>query len=442
MTLSRWRIAAYAAPAIAIAALGPAMGIFLPAFFAQDLGLGLTAVGIAFMAMRLLNTAMVPLIGAAMDATHGSLGRFRPWLTIGAVSFCIAVGALFMARPGVGLVYLCVWLGLLYLANSICILSHTAWASVLTSDYAERSRVYGWWQGCNVLGTLLILLIPTLYLTDSSSYSETVRVMGWAIIAMFVPLLLLALAFAREPHTTRPTKPASLAEHFAMMKRPTVRRILIACFILEAVNNIRAPLTLFYFLHDKQLAAGAVSMLLLVQLVGGLVGAGLWSEFAARRSKHTTLMLTNVLFAISQLALLVTPARAFWPVALLIFLGGVFSLAGPSLVRAMMADANDEEQLASGADRGALLQSLISMANNVGGSLAIGFAFITLGLLGYRGNVSDILSPAAAWGLPAIYVIVPATLGLLIVLVMRRYPLTAERHAEVRVQLSVRENAL
>lgn len=414
------------------------MGIFLPAFFAHDLGLGLTTVGIAFMAMRLINTAMIPLIGAAMDATHGRWGRFRPWLTIGAILLCVAIVALFMAQPGVGIIYLCGWLGLLYLANSICILSHSSWASVLSTDYAERSRIYGWWQACNVLGTLLILLIPTLYFTDREGYADSVRAMGWAIVLMFAPMLLLALTFATEPQTTKPAQRASIKQHLSMLQRASVRRILLACVLLEAVSNIRAPLTLFFFLHIKQLPAGEVSVLLLVQLFGGLLGAGLWSEFAARHGKHITLILTSLLFSASQLALLFTPAQQFWPIALIIFLGGVFSLAAPSLVRAMMADASDEERLESGADRGALLQSLISMANNVGGSIAIGFAFVTIGLLGYRGDPDDTLAPAAVWGLPTVYVIVPAALGLLVILIMKDYPLTAKRHAEVQSQLSLR----
>jgi glycoside/pentoside/hexuronide:cation symporter, GPH family len=440
--LSRWRIAAFSAPAIAIAALGPPVAVFLPAFFVQDIGLGLTTVGIAFMAMRLANTALIPSIGAVLDATHGRFGRFRPWLVIGAALLCVAIVALFMARPGVGVMYLCGWLGLLYLANSICILSHSSWASVLSSDYADRSRVYGWWQGFNVLGTLLILLLPTLYFTDRTGYSESVNAMGWAIVLMFAPLLVLALAFATEPRTGKPSRPAGVGQYFSMLKRTTVRRILVACMLLEAVNNIRAPLTLFFFLHIKQLTASEVSLLLLVQLLGGLVGAACWGEFAAQRGKHVALTLTSISFCVSQLALFAAPVRAFWPIALIVLLGGMFSLAGPSLVRAMMADASDEEQAETGANRGALLQGLISMANNIGGAAAIGFAFVTLGLLGYRGNANDILGPAAAWGLPAMFIIVPGALSILIVLVMKNYPLTAQRHAEVRVQLSARESSL
>ena len=60
-------VAAFGSTAAPIAAIGLVMGVYLPRFFSSYIGLGLSAVGAAFMIVRLLDMGLDPLLGMAMS---------------------------------------------------------------------------------------------------------------------------------------------------------------------------------------------------------------------------------------------------------------------------------------------------------------------------------------------------------------------------------------
>ena len=51
------------------------MALFVPAFYADDLGVPLAAVGVAIACSRLLDVVTDPLIGGLSDRMHLPLGR-------------------------------------------------------------------------------------------------------------------------------------------------------------------------------------------------------------------------------------------------------------------------------------------------------------------------------------------------------------------------------
>ena len=116
--------------------------------------------------------ALVEVIGSVLVFAVGGvtaralgLGMVFPgagFLYIGAPLLFISGWFLFFAKPGVSPAYLTVWLAVAYAAFSICVLSQTAWGSLLSQDYDQRSRIYGWWQTANVIGVLLALVLAAL----------------------------------------------------------------------------------------------------------------------------------------------------------------------------------------------------------------------------------------------------------------------------------------
>ena len=81
---SNWTLAALAAPCLPLAGLGLPLVVYLPEYYANELGLSLGAVGMAFMLVRLLDMAFDPYIGGVMDSTRSRFGRFKLWFAISA----------------------------------------------------------------------------------------------------------------------------------------------------------------------------------------------------------------------------------------------------------------------------------------------------------------------------------------------------------------------
>ena len=79
------RIAAYAAPGFALAVPTIPVAVLLPAYYAEDLGLGLAATGTALAAARTLDFIADPLAGALSDRLRTRCGRRKPVIAVGAL---------------------------------------------------------------------------------------------------------------------------------------------------------------------------------------------------------------------------------------------------------------------------------------------------------------------------------------------------------------------
>lgn len=432
-------LAAFAGPTLPLAALGLPIVVYLPEYYANSLGLPLAAVGAAFMGVRLLDILFDPIMGGIMDRTRSRWGRFRPWLAAGAPLLILATWMLFMAERGVGVGYLWFWLIVIYAGMSICVLAHTAWAAVLSSDYNQRSRIYSWWQAGNVVGMILVLVLPPLLESVAGGDHATgIQAMGWFIIIL-LPLTIGA-SLARVPEPVAPVERhrAGLREYVGLLKRPTVQRVLVADLLLGLAPGITGALFFFYFERVKDFDKAEAGILLLIYFLSALVCAPVWTALARRMGKHRALTVAGVVYAVVQMAIVILPPGAFWLAVPGLILAGLPFSAGPFLLRSMLADISDEERLATGADRTGLLYAVLAGTAKLGYALAVGITFVSLDLLGF--NAQGAGDPQSGLlGLQLLFAIAPAVMGLLAAWVCFGYPLDARRHAEIREQLAVRD---
>jgi len=83
-------IVSYGIPALAIALLGLPLYIYLPTFYAQDVGLGVFVVGVVLFFARIFDMLIDPLIGYVSDSF---LSR-KMMMVIGAIILYISFYAL------------------------------------------------------------------------------------------------------------------------------------------------------------------------------------------------------------------------------------------------------------------------------------------------------------------------------------------------------------
>src|SRR5690606_15715812 len=220
---SGWTLAALAGPCLPMAGLGLPLVVYLPEHYTNELGLPLGAVGLAFMGVRLLDILFDPFIGGVMDRTRSRFGRFKLWFAIGTPVVMLATYMLFMARPGVSVGYLWLWLLVIYAGFSITTLAQLAWAAGLSANYDQRSRIYAWWQAGNVVGIILVLtLAPLLSSLGVSGDAAGVAAMGWFILALMPVTVALAIAAVPERAAPPAVHKAGLAEYLALIRRPSV----------------------------------------------------------------------------------------------------------------------------------------------------------------------------------------------------------------------------
>ena len=96
--LSRSTLAFYAFPAFALAMPTIPVYVYLPTYYAESVGLGLTATGAALLAARLLDVVTDPMVGVLSDRYRWRWGRRRPWILIGALLAALAFPYRFMLQ--------------------------------------------------------------------------------------------------------------------------------------------------------------------------------------------------------------------------------------------------------------------------------------------------------------------------------------------------------
>ena len=430
---------AFVGPCLPLAGLGLPLTVQLPTYYARDIGLPLSSVGLAFLLVRLVDIGFDPVLGALMDRTRTRLGRFRPWLVAATPVLLVASYMLFMARPGAGMAYLWLWLVVGYLGFSMGSLSQQAWASALSPDYDQRSRIYGWWQAGNVLGILLVLLMPPLVVLGlKGTRVQGVQAMGWFIILLLPITVGLAVWRVGEPARQGAEGDAArLSDYLALVRTPSVARLMMADLLLGWAPGIIGALFLFYFDQIKRVPEGQANILLLVYFIAAMVGAPLWSWLATRLGKHIALAVNSGAIAASVLLVMAAPMHG-WALGIAVMAVAGLPYSGASLLlRAMLADVGDELRLKTGTDRTGLLYAVLTGTTKIGSALAL-VTFVGLEALGFDATAAH-NSPSALLGLQWMFVGLPILLSVLAGAVILGYPLDARRHAEIRAELARRE---
>ncbi|OJY53873.1 MFS transporter [Sphingomonas sp. 67-41] len=434
--LSRRTMLALAGPSIPLAALSLPLVVYLPAFYTGTLGLDLAAVGSVFMIVRLLDIAFDPFIGGVMDRVKTRFGRYRPWLVVAAPMIMLAIGMLFMAHKGVGTLYLTFWLLFAYAGWSIMSLAQLALAANVSPDYHERSRIYGWWQIAFSIGMIGAMLMPKIVsLFGVSGQAQSMAAMAWLVIVLAPVMVAITVLSVRERPVAVSRTGGGMREYFELMRNSTVQKLLACEGLLGLAGGATSTLALFFFTRTKGLDAADLGLLFIVHAVLGLTFTPLWSWLAIRVGKHRALGSASILYAVGQLAIMLAPAGN-----LLILLAcqgiiGVAYGAASLLPRAMIADISDEERLRTGQERTGLLYALLIGVWKIGQAVSVGIMFWALAMFGFNPAPDAANTASAVQGLQILYIGLPILLCLGAALIAFRYPLTAQRHAEIRAEL-------
>ena len=431
-------LAAFAASCLPYAALGLPVYVTLPEFYASHVGVPLAAVSLIFLIVRLADIVVDPFLDMVIDRTSTKWGRYRVWMAIGAPILMGSVAMLFFVGQGAGATHLAVWLVVMYLGYSISLLSQMSWASVLSPDYDQRSRIYGFWQVANIIGVLAVLLILGAQ-AMGHSYVEAVRMQGGFIVVLLPIALAVTFLFTPEPKNVTPAPHGGLGATLALIAKPVLRRLLLSDLMLGAARGLIGVLFFYFFEQARGFEREQTSLLLLLYFVAGLVGAPIWAWLATRIGKHRALAIGSVYFAVSfAAATLLVPAGNFPAAVAAMFGAGLAFGAADLLLRAMMADASDAIRLDVGADRTGLLFSILNATSKLGYAVSVG-AFAVLEWIGFDAAPGAVNDPGVILGLQWLFIAAPVVLLLASALVLRIYPLTPEKHADIRARLAARD---
>jgi Na+/melibiose symporter-like transporter len=433
--LSRFTLFAYSAIELPLYGSAILIGLFIPDVYTRYVSF--TAVGLIFTVARIWDVVTDPAIGFLSDRTRSRLGRRRPWILTGAPIVGIALYRLFVPPDDANAVSFTFWLFVLWLGWTMVNIPYFAWGAELSDDYEERTRITTLRTAFGYLGAVGILggaALSQRFLGYGGESGEVLWIAAHAFV-LLLPVGVLLLAF-RVPERMRPASRISLRHGLPIMlrNRPFLR--LVAAFTVSGLGpSLQGPMYALFLRYVVQ-RPEAAALILLFFYPANILGVWLWGWVAERIGKHRAWMCgMTVMVCATPCYLLVGPGDLVQVMAIL-FASGIGAGSFNAVPAAMKADVIDVDTLESGEDRAGIYFSAWALAAKAISGLGPGIAFLTLGALGFeRGAQVD---ESGLLALRVFFSGAPVVCYLFGMLLVWGYPITAERHAEIRAALDAR----
>ena len=419
MRLRRKQIFLYGLPGLPLAFLGLPLVVFLPPIYAEEFGLGLTAVGLLLMISRFWDLCSDPIAGYLGDRILTRPGRRRIMIYSGAPLLLISCYMLFIPDGTPDGLYLLVWSALLYTGWSWVVIPYSAWGAELSTDYCRRSQITSVREIYVLTGTITVVSLPFLLSTPQDS--QLLELIGLVFITLFIltmPGLMLVPDLASTVRRTGIT-----AGYNLLATNQPLKKLLLA-YLLNGIANA-IPATLFLLYVEFVLQVHESRWLLLgIYFASGVLGLLIWLPLAKRVQKHIA---WSVAMLFSCSVFIWVPwlsAGDFYLFALICLLTGLSLGIDMSLPAAIQADVIDIDRAGGGGERAGLFFGLWGMATKLSLALAIGLVYP---LVQFSGFDPALPSPAGITALALVYGLLPIPFKLIAAWLVWHFPLDSRQ---------------
>ena len=417
--------------------------VFIPRFYTSDMGVSLALAGTILFVVRILDVFTDPLMGYISDRTSTPLGRRRPWVILATPIMMLAIWRLFMPPGQVDGWYMFTWMVVLSVGTTMMLIPYYAWGAELSADYHERSRITGWRAALGACGNLAAQAVPAaaLFFFAIGGTPAVLELVGTTMLFIFPIAVLLTVVFTPEPHAAIRSSMPILPGLKLMFKNGPFLRLVLAFMIGYIGLNISTPLYIF-FVADVLGAENESIYMLSCFYISSIIAIPFWVKLGSRIGKHRAYLTAYFTIALVHPLYLLLGEGDFWwmlPVTIVTgFTAGGFSQTLPN---SMKADVIDLDTLETGENRAALYFSAWSFAQKATASIGGAIAMFGLALWGFDPAPDAVNGESEMFGLRFLFSAGPSLFFIAGAALVWNYPITEQRHAEIRAALDSRATA-
>jgi GPH family glycoside/pentoside/hexuronide:cation symporter len=441
--------------AFGVGDLGPAIvaainGFFLNAFLLDVAGLRPAVAGSIFLIVKIWDAVNDPIMGALTDRTRTRWGRRRPWLLFAAIPFGLFFFLQWIVPPlddfGKFWYYLVVAV-LLDAAYTAVNVPYAALTPELTHDYDERTSLSSYRFSFSILGGVLAAFLHTIIVGAFASVF-TGYIVSAAIWAFFLIVPnFITFAFTRETHfkEERPQGPGFIEGlRVAFANRAFIYVTLLYMLSWLSIQFVQTNLILYvkYWIG----AESQFGTLVLAVQGSSFLFLLLWARVSQRIGKQSTYYIGMTFWIVVEVALFfVQPGQVPLLFVLAILAGAGVSI-GYLIPWSMLPDVIELDELQTGQRREGVFYGFFVFLQKFGISLGLALSNFVLEAAGYinqvPGSEAPVQPPSVLMALRIFVSLVPALILLTSFLVVRAYPITREKHAQMRLELARRQAEL
>jgi GPH family glycoside/pentoside/hexuronide:cation symporter len=419
--------------------------IFLLPFYTDVYGLDPAAVATLFLAVRLLDMVIDPIMGMIADRTQTRWGRYRPYLLWFSIPFA-ALLVLTFVTPNFGegekLTYAYLTYGLLMILYTAVNIPYCALNAAITADSQERVSANSYrFFFANLAGVLIAMFVPGLveHFGNGNEQADYPWAMGiFAVIAVlaFFGCFALVKERAEQAHSLKGNFGTDLK---ALFENDQWMIVAIAFFIVLIAVVLRASTQVYYvtwYLGSQELIGRFVT----TGLIGVMLGATVAAHVTEHIEKVSALILSQFCIVLGSVALYFTPSdNVVFAFALFFVISFCLGMNAPILF-SMAADTVEYGELKDGRRLAGLVSSGALFAIKLGVAVAGWLAPWLLARNGYDAQAAT-QTPEAVHGIVLSLTIFPAVGHFLVIPIVTFYRLNKTRCEEIRTLLNQQASA-
>ena len=433
----------YAALNFPTSAAGMPIFIFILPYYAGDLGLGLSLVGILFFLGRLTDIVTDPIMGVLIDRFPSRWGKHKHWIFISAPIFMVATYLIFLPpTSNPSSLYFFVSLFLVYLSFTLSSITQLSWSTFLAPDYDDRTRLLTLREFMALLGMFCVIAIPAIVELYDTSLSAKVSAIG-VFVLIVIPLITINGLY-QVPDTKLKKVQSKIENPFKTFKsffgNSMLNKIVLAAALIAFCMSLNGALYLIWMDVVMELPEYSSRLMLMYYLVS-VFGLGIWRYLSIKTSKHFAAGI-SCLYAI--VILLIGFIGFFFirdmdqslkliAVGSFIVLYG-FSFSGPMpLINAIIADISDKLSLEQGENISGTVFSYLTTITKVGFALAAVIPYLVLELVwGFDITLGTDNTESSKMAIFYIYTFVPIVSYCIAAYMLFSHSLGRDEHEKIK----------
>ena len=424
-------------------AAGMPIFIFILPYYAGDLGLGLSLVGILFFLGRLTDIVTDPIMGVLIDRFPSRWGKHKHWIFISAPIFMVATYLIFLPpTSNPSSLYFFVSLFLVYLSFTLSSITQLSWSTFLAPDYDDRTRLLTLREFMALLGMFCVIAIPAIVELYDTSLSAKVSAIG-VFVLIVIPLITINGLY-QVPDTKLKKVQSKIENPFKTFKsffgNSMLNKIVLAAALIAFCMSLNGALYLIWMDVVMELPEYSSRLMLMYYLVS-VFGLGIWRYLSIKTSKHFAAGI-SCLYAI--VILLIGFIGFFFirdmdqslkliAVGSFIVLYG-FSFSGPMpLINAIIADISDKLSLEQGENISGTVFSYLTTITKVGFALAAVVPYLVLEIVwGFDITLGTDNTESSKMAIFYIYTFVPIVSYCIAAYMLFSHSLGRDEHEKIK----------
>lgn len=419
--------------------------MFLPYFYTDVVGISASAMGILFLAARLMDAFSDPIIGNFADKHETKYGHYRPFLLYLAIPYGLSCFLVFLA-PDLSytgkLIYATVTYLFLILMYASTVVPYVGLLSVLTDNPTERLAINSFRFPLAKSAFLLCsIVVPMFVATYDKANEAQAYSHAMTVIAILAACCTLACFFGTKerskPIIVKTTENESLFDKIKIIaKTKTLRSFYVFFALTQAAFTLKGSSAIYYAKYylgqDEAFLTGLLSAFSIAGILAPIVAMFLIKKNVF--NKLGMLKVATLGAAVMALPIVFIPSEYYVVSAIFLILSTFFGELGIVVYWALPADCADFCELKFNKKMAGVLGAVALFSQKFAmGIVGVGIGAV-LALVNYQPNGP--VTTEVAMGILTIVSILPIACHLISYYFLMQYDLDENEVRKIHFELA------